>query len=203
MERNTERLIDLTNQLLDFRQTEIQGFRLNFVKANISEILSDTFHGFKPLAEQKNLDFQLDIPAEILHASIDTEAFQKILTNIFGNAVKYADNKVVARLLPFSQQDQYFTIEVSNDGFLIPSDMKEKIFEPFVRLKETERQKGTGIGLALARSLAQLHKGFLALKEPQNNLNVFSIMLPIHQEIEFNLENNHEKALIASANENK
>jgi signal transduction histidine kinase/ligand-binding sensor domain-containing protein len=203
MERNTERLIDLTNQLLDFRQTEIQGFRLNFVKANISEILSDTFHGFKPLAEQKNLDFQLDMPAEILHASIDTEAFQKILTNIFGNAVKYADNKVVARLLPFSQQDQYFTIEVSNDGFLIPSDMKEKIFEPFVRLKETERQKGTGIGLALARSLAQLHKGFLALKEPQNNLNVFSIMLPIHQENEFNLENNHEKALIASANENK
>ena len=55
MERNTNRLIDLTNQLLDFRQTEIKGFSLNFVRANISELLEDTFTGFKFLAEQKNI----------------------------------------------------------------------------------------------------------------------------------------------------
>jgi ligand-binding sensor domain-containing protein/signal transduction histidine kinase len=201
MERNTERLIDLTNQLLDFRQTEIQGFRLNFVQANISEILADNFCSFKPLAEQKNLDFQLEMPEEVLKASIDKEAFQKILSNIFSNAVKYAESKVFARLLPFSGQDQFFTIEVSNDGYLIPSEMKEKIFEPFIRLRETEKQKGTGIGLALARSLVQLHKGVLELKESQNNLNVFVVQLPIHQENEFNMESDSEKALIATANE--
>ncbi len=202
MERNTERLIELTNQLLDFRQAEIQGFRLNFVQANISETLTDTYANFKPLAEQKSLEFQLEIPAEVLYASIDREAFQKMLSNIFSNAVKYADHRVLVNLLPFNQNDLFFTIEISNDGYLIPAEMKEKIFEPFVRLKETEKQKGTGIGLALARSLAQLHKGTLALKATENDMNVFSLALPIHQENEFNLENNDQKPLIASINEN-
>ena len=62
MERNTNRLIDLSNQLLDFRQTEIKGFSLNFVKANISELLEDTYLNFKPLAEQKNLVFTTSLP---------------------------------------------------------------------------------------------------------------------------------------------
>jgi signal transduction histidine kinase len=59
--------------------------------------------------------------------------------------------------------------------------MKEKIFEPFYRLK-TEKQKGTGIGLALARSLAELHKGTLNLKESNNGLNVFILCLPLQQD---------------------
>ena len=65
--------------------------------------------------------------------------------------------------------------------------MREKIFEPFFRLKETEKQKGTGIGLALCHSLTELHKGILVLKEAENNFNVFSLSLPVHQENEFNL----------------
>jgi len=56
--------------------------------------------------------------------------------------------------------------------------MKEKIFEPFYRLKETAKQKGTGIGLALARSLAQLHKGDLFMKDPEEKMNVFVLRLP-------------------------
>ena len=79
-----------------------------------------------------------------------------------------------------------FTIEVKNDGYIIPYEMKEKIFEPFFRLKETEKQKGTGIGLALSRSLTQLHKGVLDLKESENNMNVFFITMPVHQDEEPN-----------------
>ncbi len=181
MERNTNRLIDLTNQLLDFRQTEIKGFSLSFVLAPISELLEETYVSFKPLAEQKNLIFNLTMPATPLFAYIDIEAFNKILTNLFSNAIKYSGRKVFVCLLPFSDSDNFFTLEVKNDGFLIPYEMKEKIFEPFFRLKETEKQKGTGIGLALSRSLAQLHKGVLDLKKPENNLNVFSLTMPIRQ----------------------
>ena len=56
--------------------------------------------------------------------------------------------------------------------------MKEKIFEPFFRLKETVKQKGTGIGLALARSLVELHQGSIFLKEKEDELNVFVVKLP-------------------------
>jgi ligand-binding sensor domain-containing protein/signal transduction histidine kinase len=182
MDRNTNRLIDLTNQLLDFRQTEIQGFHLNFVKENISEIVEDTFVSFRPLAEQKNLSFKLNLPASPIYAYIDSEAFSKILTNLFSNAIKYAQTEVYMQLLPPAADSSSFSIEIQNDGFLIPYDMKEKIFEPFFRLKETEKQKGTGIGLALSRSLTQLHKGTLELKEPVNDLNTFILTMPVHQE---------------------
>ena len=182
MERNTDRLIDLSNQLLDFRQTEIQGFILNFVQANISQLLEETYLNFKPLADQKSLSFQLDMPKEHLLAFADVEAFTKILTNLFSNAVKYARHEVFVSLQPFTKQDKYFTIEIKNDGYLVPYEMKDKIFEPFFRLKETEKQKGTGIGLALSRSLAQLHKGTLDIKEPGNGLNVFYLTMPIKHE---------------------
>jgi signal transduction histidine kinase len=122
-------------------------------------------------------------PSE-LHALIDIEAFTKILVNLFSNAVKYAKSKVDVTLLPVKADDKSFTIEIKNDGYLIPFEMKEKIFEPFFRLKETEKQKGTGIGLALSRSLAQLQKGVLDLKEPENNMNVFFITMPLYQENE-------------------
>jgi signal transduction histidine kinase/ligand-binding sensor domain-containing protein len=187
MERNTNRLIDLTNQLLDFRQTEIKGFSLNFVKADITELLEETYLSFRPLAEKKNLRFRLDLPSPRLWASVDIEAFNKILSNLFSNAVKYAESEVLVSLLPSGEGDYFFTIEIRNDGYLIPYDMKEKIFEPFFRLKETEKQKGTGIGLALSRSLTQLHKGILDIKRPEGGLNTFFLTMPVHQDNEFNL----------------
>jgi signal transduction histidine kinase len=181
MERNTNRLVDLTNQLLDFRQTEINGFTLHFEKESVSELLEETYTSFKPLAEKKNLRFSLSMPATPLYAFVDADAFNKILANLFSNAVKYSESRVEINLLPFGAGDNCFTIEVKNDGFLVPPAMSEKIFEPFFRLRETEKQKGTGIGLALSRSLTELHKGSLCLRPAENNLNVFLLTLPIHQ----------------------
>jgi len=181
MEKNTGRLVDLTNQLLDFRQTEINGFSLNFTEVNINEITDDIFSSFKPLAEQKNLAFRITAFTKGLYGYVDTDAFNKILTNLLSNAVKYAESKVELCILPVRSGDKTFTIEVKNDGYLIPMEMKEKIFEPFFRLKETEKQKGTGIGLALSLSLTELHKGTLGLKEPENNMNVFFVTIPLNQ----------------------
>jgi len=187
MERNTNRLVDLTNQLLDFRQTEIKGFRLHFEEEAITELLEETYTSFKPLAEQKNLRFHLSAPAKPLQAFIDAEAFNKILGNLFSNAIKYAESLVEVALLPGAAEDTCFTITIKNDGFTIPADMSEKIFEPFFRLRETEKQKGTGIGLALSRSLTELHKGKLCLLPPDKGLNVFSLTLPIHQQDAINI----------------
>ena len=181
MNRNADRLVDLTNQLLDFRETEINGFRLQFTRVNISEIIEETYASFQPLADEKNLAYQLHMPPSPLYATVDSEAFTKILTNLFSNALKYAAQQVSIRLLPFHAGSIHFTIEVKNDGFLIPMQMREKIFEPFFRLKETEKQKGTGIGLALSRSLTLLHNGELELKKPEKDLNVFTLTLPLQQ----------------------
>jgi signal transduction histidine kinase len=202
MEKNTSRLVDLTNQLLDFRQTEIKGFSLNFTKQNIPELIEDTFLSFKPLAEQKDLQFIMCPLPQKLFAFIDAEAFNKILTNLFSNAVKYASSKVEVCLLPIKKDDKTFTIEIKNDGYIIPFEMKEKIFEPFFRLKETEKQKGTGIGLALSRSLTQLQKGVLDLKEPENNMNVFFLTMPFNLDAGAAMDEEPEKNQDMSLPEN-
>ncbi len=186
MQRNTDRLLDLTSQLLDFRKTEIKGFSLNFVKADIVAVLKDNYSRFRLAAEQKGLRFRFDAPDQ-LYAYVDVEALNKIISNLLNNAIKYAKSKVLICVLPVAEGDRTFTIEIKNDGRLIPPEMKEKIFETFFRMKETEKQSGTGIGLALARSLVELHKGALYLKNPENEMNIFALVLPVHQEIEFNL----------------
>lgn len=184
IKKNTNRLIDLTNQLLDFRKAEANKFSLTFSKTDINEVLTDVYAVFKPTAEIKQLDFRMVLPRIILFAYVDHEALKKILSNLFNNAIKYAQGQVIVKLMPFSSEDSIFTIEIRNDGYLIPNAYREKIFEPFFRLKETEKEAGTGIGLPLSRSLAQLHQGSLQLKENEEGLNVFALTLPIHQEVE-------------------
>jgi len=186
MERNIDRLLDLTTQLLDFRKTETKGFSLSFVKANIAELITDAYVRFKPTAEQKRLTVTIDSPTA-LYAYVDTEAFNKIMSNLLDNAVKYAASEVHITLAADGEAGAFFRLEIANDGYIIPAAMKEKIFESFFRINESGEQAGTGIGLALSRSLAELHKGSLYLKDPQGKMNVFVLELPVHQEIEFNL----------------
>jgi len=187
MEKNTNRLIDLTNQLLDFRNTEMDKFSLNFVKTDISELLEETHNSFQIAAEEKDIIFKLELPGIALQAFVDPESLKKILSNLFNNAIKYAESKIIIRLKNFNSDDRVFTILIQNDGYLIPYDLKEKIFEPFYRIKETDSQPGNGIGLPLSRSLAELHKGILDLAKPENGMNIFVLTLPIHQEKEFKM----------------
>ena len=186
MERNTNRLIALVTQILDFRQTETKGFSIDFVKVNITELLEENYLNFSPLAKKKELDYVLDIPPNDIYAFADEDALQKIFSNLFNNAVKYADKKVSIRLEPIKNDDRNFIIEIENDGLIIPAEMKEKIFEPFYRLKETAKKQGTGLGLALARSLAELHNGKLYLEDPQPGINTFVLCLPLKPERQAN-----------------
>jgi signal transduction histidine kinase len=61
-------------------------------------------------------------------------------------------------------------------------EMKEKIFEPFFSLRKRKNKRVPGFGLALSLSLTELHKGALSLKEPENNMNVFSVSIPLRQD---------------------
>ena len=184
MEQNTLRLLNLTNQLLDFRKTETKGFSLNFMTYNISEILKETYNRFLPTAKQNYLEFNLQLPEKDFYAPVDKEALTKILSNLFNNAVKYAQSNIIVQLdIQPEGNPNMFMITVSNDGTLIPKDMEEDIFKPFVQIKNTDngqRTAGTGIGLPLARSLAELHKGKLYLKNEDQIC--FCVELPITQE---------------------
>ena len=184
MKKNTNRLLDLVNQLLDFRKTEMESISLTFVECNITELIKKTYSRFTEAIKDKNIDFQLNLGEDDVYAFVDAEAIKKILSNLFGNAIKYAKGKVNVAL---ESTIESIILKVQNDGELIPNHLTKKIFEPFFRISGVENQTGTGIGLALAHSLTKLHNGNLELEVGASNLNSFVLELPIHQEKEFKL----------------
>jgi signal transduction histidine kinase/streptogramin lyase len=176
MERNTNRLLDIANQLLDFRQTEVKGFSLHFGETDVAELLSDLHASFRPLAIQHGLQFSLDLPHAHFSAMVDADSLQKIIGNLYSNAIKYAATKVLVRFAVLDDEGK-FRVEFKNDGYLVPYNMRDKIFEPFFRMTETSNQKGTGIGLAISKTLAELNKGTLKLEHPVDGMNVFVLEL--------------------------
>jgi signal transduction histidine kinase len=143
-------------------------------------MLKETFSNFKLLTKKRKIEYSLTCPPDDVFVFADEEALTKILSNLFNNAIKFAHKKVAIRLLPIDGDAAYVTFEFENDGLSIPIEMKEKIFEPFYRLKES-KQEGTGIGLALARSLTELLNGDLFLKDTNDGSIVFVLTLPIEE----------------------
>ncbi|UOB16034.1 hybrid sensor histidine kinase/response regulator transcription factor [Abyssalbus ytuae] len=186
MEKNTSRLLDLVNQLLDFRKTEMESLNLTFVKTNISNLIRKTFSRFSEAINDKEINFTLNLGEADLYAYVDEEAVKKILSNLFNNAIKYAKKQIEVILI---SNKKTLEIYIKNDGNLIPSHLKDRIFEPFYRISENNNTSGTGIGLSLAHSLTEQHKGTLKLDTSFANLNVFVLELPIHQDKKIDLYN--------------
>ncbi len=184
VEKNTDRLLNLVNQLLDFRKTETERIHLTFVETNIPDLLRNTYDRFSEAIKDKGIDFRLNLGERDVYAFVDAEALRKIAGNLFGNAIKYAKKEVDVLL---TADEKNFELRIDNDGMLIPVHLKEKIFEPFYRVTGSENQTGTGIGLALAQSLTEMHGGKLSLDTGKVTLNRFILELPIHQEKEFRL----------------
>lgn len=185
MQKNTNRLLSLTDQLLDFRKIEKEGLKLNFVKTDIPSLVTEIYTLFKTYTEGRLANYILILPSRMIYAYIDLEAFHKILSNLINNAVKYATNFVQIELLDVVADAPDFLIEVKNDGALIPASAHKDIFQPFFRMEDAEH-KGTGLGLPLAKSLAEIHNGTISLVTDKR-FNIFTISLPVHQAIEFDL----------------
>lgn len=177
--KNANRLLDLVNQLLDFRKTEIEGYKLNFIPHDIISLVHETYERFHDTAEQACLQMRIEENAPSLLAYIDKEACTKILSNLLSNAVKYAKSKIIIHIE--REGSEWFTIDIKNDGNPIPDEIKEKIFEPFFRDDSSLHKSGTGLGLPLARSLAEMHEGSLTLETSSFPLIVFRLRLPVNQ----------------------
>ncbi len=182
MKQNTDRLLNLTNQLLDFRKTEKEGFLLNLSEYNISSILTEIKQRFSPLIKEYNRVFVLEMDTDSFYAFIDREAFVKIISNLFSNAIKYAEKNIKASLITDTADDT-FEVHVESDGHPISPEHHEDVFKPFTRFNHPDQMNtpGTGIGMYLARTLAELHNGSLQLVTNTDN-NRFSLIIPKYQE---------------------
>ncbi len=182
MERNSNRLINLSNQLLDFRKTEKRSYKLNFISTDIHQLILELHYRFKPMAIQNDIEFDLAYEPAEFFVDIDKEEVTKILSNLFSNALKNANKSVSIYLDKGSDNVTDFEITVCNDGNIIEESLREKIFEPFYQINSEDFNKpkqGTGLGLPLSRSLAEMHSGNLFFNPSfKEGFNSFTLKLP-------------------------
>ncbi|MBQ9558704.1 MAG: response regulator [Bacteroidaceae bacterium] len=185
--QNTNRLLNLASQLLDFQKVGSGGMKPQMETVNVSELLRDTMERFEPTYNLRGKSLvEKHIEPAIL-ALIDREAVTKILSNLLNNALKYGQSRCEVEL---TADPHNFRLAVFSDGAPIPPERREAIFDPFVQLRERKQVAeepvgGVGIGLALCRSLAKMHSGTLTVEvvtasgEAAATGNSFVLSLPL------------------------
>ena len=177
MHNNTEKLVGLTNQLLDFRKIESSEHNLKLERLSVNQLVSDRLLEFQPAFNQRHLSFSYRCD-RVIDAYIDAEIVCKIIDNLLTNAVKYAD-KIVAVELKVDSNGRFFSFVVKNDGRQLSEQDINAVFKPFYRTSRHLQIEGSGLGLALAHSFAELHRGSLIFLNNSENLNIFVLQIPI------------------------
>lgn len=126
--QNTNRLLTLTGQLLDFQKIGAHKFEMTMECVDITSLLRETVARFEPTISKKNKELTLHIPEESIEAVVDKEAITKILSNLLNNALKYARHSICVEL---QREMEAFLVRVTSDGDKIPAEISQQIFEPF------------------------------------------------------------------------
>ncbi|MFC0772174.1 hybrid sensor histidine kinase/response regulator transcription factor [Terrimonas alba] len=186
VQRNAKRLLNLVNQLLDFRKMEVQEMKLHPAIGDIIWFSKDISHSFMDIADKKNIRFSFSSNIDSLEIYFDKDKIEKILFNLLSNAFKYThDNGAVSISLVYNppannEGDGTLAIEVRDTGIGIPADKHEKIFERFFQtdVPESMVNQGTGIGLAITKEFVKLHNGIITVKSEPEQGTCFTVLLP-------------------------
>jgi signal transduction histidine kinase/DNA-binding response OmpR family regulator len=177
IEHNSEKLVRLVNELLDVSKLDKGQYALAFQIGDIGLFVDSVIQGFSSEIKQKNLELIWEIPTEIKTLRFASNAYEKIISNLLGNAIKYSPSGAKIRV-KLSQEGEYTVLTLADEGPGIPDKEKEKIFERFYRLSSHESVKGTGIGLSIVKDLVDLLKGEITLISQQNKGTTFEVRIP-------------------------
>jgi len=179
--RNAERLLRLIDDLLDLARLEAGGLRLNVAPVNLAGLVAQVVDAFRPAAEHKSLTLTLALPAPPETSDIhgDPHRLEMVLTNLIGNALKFTPEG--GRIdLRVAHDRAGVTVEVADSGPGIPAADLARIFDRFYQVEGSARRRhgGAGIGLALAKELAELHGGQLSATSAPGSGTTFRLVLP-------------------------
>ena len=173
------RLLNLINQILEFRKTETQNKKLCVCKGNIAPLIHEIGLKYKELNQKKAIDFQIQIEKEEMPLFFDKEIITIILDNLISNAIKYTEQgKITLSLYPTTRNGVTYTeIKVSDTGYGISAEALPHVFDRYYQESGKHQASGTGIGLALVRNLVELHEGEIRVESIQNEGSTFYISL--------------------------
>ncbi|MCD7943238.1 MAG: response regulator [Bacteroides intestinalis] len=179
IQQNTEKLNSLILELLEFRRLETGHKALSIQRLPVSDKLRNIAESFCELAENKNLNYQLDIEPDI-EWNTDISCFNKIANNLISNAFKYTPEEGTITI-NLKIENQHLTLSISNSGKGIAKENLAKIFDRYKILDSFEmngKNSRNGLGLAICKSMTTLLNGEINVSSIQNEVTTFTVTLP-------------------------
>lgn len=204
MQRNARRLQELINQLLNLSKLEAGQMKLHASDENIIDLLKGYVNSFESLAKQKQIELKFSAAEDSIYLYVDWDKIEKILYNLLSNAFKFTEEGGLIEVAVCCSQSsaikmpdfgssnadwrlqtadfagQWVEIKVSDTGKGIPTNKLAYVFDRFYQVDDsyTKDYEGTGIGLALARELVDLHHGNITVESQVGKGTVFTVFLP-------------------------
>jgi len=174
-EEDTNTLLKLVSEILNFTQVETGEIQLNIMPSHLKDIIQYAINTNKPIADQKNIEIIEDYPLELPEVLIDKEKTAWVLTNLISNAIRYSyDNSQIK--ISILQTGDRAKISVADAGQGIDTQYKNKIFDRYFRVPGTKKE-GTGLGLAISKEFIEAQGGQIIVESKYGVGSIFSIIL--------------------------
>ena len=164
VERNTNRMLRLVNQILDFRKIQNKKMKMQVQQLNVVAFVRKIMDNFESVAEEHNIDFLFQTEKEALNLWVDADKFEKIVFNLLSNAFKYTPNGKMITV--FIREDEgTASVGVQDQGIGIAENKRKSLFVRFENLvdKNIFNQASSGIGLSLVKELVEMHKATISV----------------------------------------
>lgn len=192
VQRNALRMLRMVDQLLNLETFRVKAITQKSPQA-IGKITQLVAEAFADLAEEKQITFNIET-IEPVCFDFTPDAFEKIILNLLSNAIKYTKPGGTISISATRYEDNRYQIQVSDTGIGIAKDKLEKVFERFNRVMDenSEQVTGSGIGLALVKSLVESHDGSVELESELGQGTTITVTLPIINEVDESQINVHQ-----------
>ena len=186
MHKNALRLLQMINQLMDFRKIENAKMRLQAGNYDLVEFISEIHESFLPLAENKQINLILDTDLTRLNGWFDWDKLDKVVFNLLSNAFKFTPENGTIQIklrkdVPVfkSLWEEELVIEIIDNGKGISPKHIKHIFDRFYQAEKNDNIKGTGLGLALSKEFVELHHGSIKADSVEGERTTFAVRLPL------------------------
>ncbi|MBN2348129.1 MAG: tetratricopeptide repeat protein [Bacteroidales bacterium] len=191
--KNSLKLLQLVNHLLDLRKIDSSKMKLSVKEGNINEFIKGIISSFENIAQQKSINIDFHAETGQVTGFFDHDKMEKIVGNLISNALKYTNHNGLVKISTKETANRYIEIDVSDNGIGISENELKNIFNRFYRVSENNNQ-GSGIGLALVKELVELHKGAIKVHCEKGVGSSFIVSVPVdkqfYSEGEFTNEEN-------------
>ena len=178
--RESDRLAQLVDNILDFSRMEAGQRTLNLGPVDVRDVVHSAMEGFRLRLEDAGFHYEVHLPESLPQVLGDSRALHHCLLNLLDNAVKYSKDRKDIRVA-VGTQDGMVTLAVTDQGIGIPPEDQERIFEKFARAESglVHNVKGAGLGLSLVEMLVRAHHGRVDVASTPGVGSTFTILLPI------------------------